>query len=197
MQPDPILPYARPADPSAPMTARAAATIGCRLIAVWLFGQSAQGTVVAIVYLVTSLLSVRGYQVVLVSLAVALAPLAAGCLLWSAAGWIARRVVPDDAVIGPVGGHDLRSLITAGLVMVGASTVAWAVHDLTGAAVLASQTHVSFALWWHDVNWLRAFAANCVVLGVSAWLIFGGRGLIDLVHRARTAGQPTPVADHL
>ncbi len=200
MQPDPILPYARPADPRGPITARGAAAVACRLIALWLFAQSVQGVVSALGYLLSSAVnrSSRSADVYfgLVGLIVVIGPVTAGWLLWASADRIARRLVPDDAIIGPVGELQLQPLMTVGLVMVGVSTAAQAIHGLVGAAVLASQRHTSFALWWHDESWLRASASDGVLLTLSAWLIFGGRGLADFVRRARTAGHPPRPTDH-
>jgi hypothetical protein len=73
--------------------------------------------------------------------------------------------------------------------MVGASTAAWAFHSLIVAAFLAGQAHPSFDLWWHDPSWLRSFWSDAVVLGLATWMIVGGRGIGDLVLRARTAGH--------
>ncbi len=196
MDADPILTYARPTDPEVPVTARGTATIVCRLIAVWMLVQSAGQMVAAIAYLVLSFLDRRAWQGrrsdVWVSFVVVLGPVTAGWLLWSTSGWIGRRVVPDDAPIGPAGGPDVRPLMTVGLVMAGAWTAALSIRDLIGAAVMASQNHVPVAQWWQDTNWLRAVASDAVGLGLSAWLVFGGHGLAHPIQRARTAGHPRP-----
>ena len=182
------------------MTAHQLAQLACKLIAVWVGAQVVQQWIgTAYLAVEETLYNVgrrgppsRTFLAPMVTLVLFALPIAAGVFLWVRSGWLAGRLVGDAADATVPGGPGVERLLSVGLIVAGAAILVPATRDLAGAAAVAANSHHNFSDWWHDAYWLRAFWSAAVGIGLSAWLMFGGRGLAHLIVRARTAGHPAP-----
>ena len=207
MTPDPVLDYGhnqhRPPATNQVVSLRRLASLACKLIALWLFSQSAGQVMVVVGMVVGSVTSnlsgSRGLwagemAAPVVTLVIAAGPIMAGVFLWVRADRLAARMVADDTSALPVGyGVGYEGLLSIGLTVAGAAVVVPVARDLATAVVYAARAHTDFFGWWHDPYCVRSFWSAGVGLGLSAWLLFGGRGIARLIVWARTAGRPEAV----
>ena len=209
MAPDPILDYANKVGPSVPvgvqtvLTGRQLAALACRVIALWIFAGTVEQAVSLVYEVVVAFgaLGSRGSWTrqptdLAFGLLLIAGPLATGTYLWFGSDRLATRMVPDDAAAVPAGGPGYKGLLSIGLAVAGAIMLSSAVRSLAGAVAEMSLSHGRFADWRHDPFWVRQFWSGMAGLAVTAWLLFGGRGIANLIVWARTAGRPVEPPAH-
>ena len=203
MEPEPILDYAAKAGRSLPvgeapvLTARQLAALACRVIALWLLAWTLEDVIAVFYMAVTSITSINARNAAyfvgpfLGLLALSL-PVAAAAYLWVRSDRMAARMVADDAAAVPAGGPGYPGLLSVALTVAGAAVAVPAIRSLVSAIAYMAQKHSDFAVWWHDPYWLSEFFSAAVGIALGAWLLFGGRGIANLIVWARTAGHPVP-----
>ena len=212
MESPPVLRYpdkgSRVTEPAIPGPAssplRRLVAVAVKLIAVWLLAQVVEQLVDVVVMSVAAMVDLPGIGRLGVAsrldapaarLILIAGPVTVATVLWFGASWLARRMVPDDAVgggVAPPVGPEFEGLLSIGLAVAGAAVLVPAVRELAAATAYQVHKHAAFDRWWHDDYWVRTFWSAVVGLAVSAWLMFGSGGLVRLIVWARTAGRPVP-----
>ncbi len=176
------------------LTSRQLAALACRVIALWLVVGTLADMAGVAVEAVTTVTTINtrnaayfaGPFVGLVALCL---PWAAAAYLWVRSDRMAARMVPDDAAAVPAGGPGYPGLLSVALTVAGAAAAVPAIRSLVTAIAYMVQKHSEFAAWWHDPYWVRQFCSSGVGIALAAWLLFGGRGIANLIVWARTAGS--------
>ena len=192
------------------MSARQFASLACKLIALVMFAMSAQGVFATVGLVVIAIVNAVGrnglspYNVnaAMLDLVLVIVPIGVGLFLLWRADYLAAKLVPDEAAPGPAapGPADVtlaQRFLPLGLTIAGAVLTVTIVRDLVTTLVITGRSHTGFDQWWHDVGFVRAFWSDVAGIALSAWLMFGSRGIARLVGWARTAGTPAgPAMDN-
>ena len=183
-----------------------------------MFAMSAQGVFATVGLVVIAIVNAVGrnglspYNVNAAMLVLVIVPIGVGLFLLWRADYLAAKLVPDEAAPGPAapgpaapgpaapGPADVtlaQRFLPLGLTIAGAVLTVTIVRDLVTTLVITGRSHTGFDQWWHDVGFVRAFWSDVAGIALSAWLMFGSRGIARLVGWARTAGTPAgPAMDN-
>ena len=173
------------------MTRLEIATLACKILAVWMFVQTAL-TAYSLVHMFVGLLigvfgtGRFGADVAAAGLASihVLVLLLIGLLLWFQASTLAARMVSDDPT--PVTRPDIteEAVLAVALAAVGVFALIRVVQSLATRIIgmsLAEET-------WASPRWQADFWSSMIGLALAIWLIFGSRGIARFVLWVRTAG---------
>lgn len=182
----------RPADGrEVNMTRQEIATLACKILAVWMFVQTALMAYTVVNMFVSLLIGVFGNGRFGADLAIAgfacihvLVMLLIGLVLWFKGSALAARMVSDDPT--PVTRPDMtqQAVLAVALTAVGVFALISVVRPMATSII-----HMSLAEeTWASPRWQADFWSSMIGLALAIWLIFGSRGIARFVLWVRTAG---------
>jgi hypothetical protein len=123
----------------------------------------------------------------------ALALLAAG--LWWNAPAIGRQMTLDQP--GDSGSTPLtaETALSVAFATVGLYIVATWLQTFVQIATLVGFARYTFGNLWRDKQWQPTIIQDGLMIVIGVWLMFGGRGVVRLVARARQAPQESSAAN--
>ena len=184
------------------MSRREIATLACKIIAVYLFAQCllyGGGVMLTIIYLGIEMVRTRFDTALLMTPLITLIPGlgigAIGWLLWAKAEVIGARMVDGDPT--PV----MLTTATAGDLMSIALAVAGVFVLISGGqgifrkfAVMLSGRY-PMAAYREDPAWIGELVGYVLEAAIGLWLIFGSRGISNMIRRLRSTSYDHPPQD--
>ncbi|MEX2213733.1 MAG: hypothetical protein WD768_06375 [Phycisphaeraceae bacterium] len=179
------------------MTRREIATLACKILALWMFAQTALLFGSVIVVMVISLFGLvfrvdgLDWQTLFAAVVLAgpaIATLIVSLFLWRKAPSLANRMVSDDPTPVTRDALDSHMLMMIASVAVGLFLLVPSLRNLAGSVFEVLASPFSFADWWETPHWRADFISSLVGLILSAYLILGSAGIARAVHRLRNAG---------
>lgn len=173
------------------MTRQEIATLACKILAVWMFVQTALMAYTVVNMFVSLLIGVFGNGRVGVDLAAAgfasihvLVMLLIGLMLWFKGSTLAARMVSDDPT--PVTRPDMtqEAVLAVALTAVGVFSLISVVRPMATSIISMSLAEET----WTSPRWQAVFWSSMIGLALAIWLIFGSRGIARFVLWVRTAG---------
>jgi hypothetical protein len=118
-----------------------------------------------------------------------LASLVVALVYWKKAPAIAARMVQRDPTPVTNLSIDVRDIMMVAFSTAGVFLLVEGVRELTAIAYVAHQSDLRPEEFWNNT------AVCSPLIEIALWLILGSRGIVNLLHRLRTAGVPSGGVD--
>lgn len=174
------------------MTRHEIAKLACKILALWFFCQVALTLYSTVMHFGFSFWAAvsnghwEGVTRPLFLMVAGAGSLVLGLILWRCSDAIASRMAAADQMPVTSKSLDARTLLAVALSTVGVFFAMQSIGSFSKKLIALPTAKASLSETWKDTAWQTDFWAEAVTFAVALWLIFGSRGLANIIRRYRT-----------